>query len=164
MGFLISRTTKRDLLLGRSASTLSVSTQRRDTVLAPSASMSLKGSQTHMPRHHWTSSRLALFYSFCLKHSSHARRRQRFPLPDNLRAAAVQPRMLPHSRVLHCLGGLRERPSGRTPPTPQDIELIDSSLAHACRARLETYFRATVRAPVPSVDDSSTTIQFSHTS
>ena len=43
-----------------SASPLSVSTPRRDAVLAPCASMTLRrtGSQTPMSRHQWTSSRL----------------------------------------------------------------------------------------------------------
>ena len=51
-------TTCRELHFGRPASPLSVSIQRRDTALAPPASMSLRktGSQTSMPQHHWTSS------------------------------------------------------------------------------------------------------------
>ena len=39
----------------------------------------------------------------------HARRRQRFPPRSSLRAVAVQLRMLPRSRVLRRLQGLRER-------------------------------------------------------
>ena len=66
--------------------------------------------------------------------------------------------MQPHPRVLRYLGGLPERLSGKTPPTPQETKLmpIHSSLARACQARFQTRFRASARAPVPSLDDSST--------
>ena len=144
MAFFISRTTNKDLGPHRPC-------QRGDTALAPDASMSLRRTA------HWTSLSCCLLYSFRHKHSRHARRRQRFPLPCSLRAVTVQRSMLPvqefvvTSKVVEndSLGGLHQL--HRIPSGCQ-------SILH-CRARLQTYFRATVRALVPIVDDASTTIQ-----
>ena len=162
MAFVICRRTDRDVQFARSASPLSVSTQRRDTVLTPSASMSLRktGSQTPMQRHHWTSTRLACFTLSVSSTPSRTSSTKIF-LPNYLRAVTVQLNILPHSSVLRRLKGLRIRLSGKIPPTPKDTELmpLHSSLARACQARYQKRFRVTARAPLPSLDGSSTTIQ-----
>ena len=121
--------------------------------------MSLRrtSSQTPMPRHHWTSFGLACFI---LSVSSTPPHTSSTKVSSAKQAVTDQLRMLPHWKVLRRLEGLRERLSGRIPPTPQSTERmpIHLSLARACQARFQKRFHATARTPL-----SSNTIQGSFT-
>ena len=86
MAFLISRTTKRDLQLGRSASPLSVPTQRKDTVFLLLHPCLHEGRAPKRSCHDTMGLLLVLLVLLLLLQAlRHARRRQRFLLPDNLR-------------------------------------------------------------------------------
>ena len=155
MAFLIPRTTKRDLKLGRSASPLSVSTQRTDTVLAPSScpyqGRAIKRSchdtmglllvlLSTPPRTSSTKISSARQSSWVGRSSRECWRIRVFFTASEVVANDPQEGLHQHQKMSNWM-------------------LIHSSLARACRSRLQTYCHATARAPVPSVDDSSTTLQ-----